>query len=51
MNGFRSQAEKDSKTDQYKLAKCCMVGDGVEQNYTEAFKWFSRAARSRIYTK
>ncbi|MDP2902270.1 MAG: hypothetical protein Q8N96_04080 [Methylovulum sp.] len=37
-------AKQDSVSDQIKLADCYFRGIGVEQDYTEAFKWYKKAA-------
>ena len=41
---FRVEAEQGVAEAQYNLGVCYYNGDGVDQNYTEAVKWLSKAA-------
>ena len=37
-------AEQGEADAQYNLGNCYAFGDGVEQSYTEAVKWYKKAA-------
>ncbi len=45
LNGYRKAAEKGDAETQYQLAECYYNGQGVEEDYTEAIKWYSKAAK------
>jgi len=44
-SGTKAQAESGNKEAQYNLGAMHYKGTGVSQNYAEAFKWWSRAAK------
>lgn len=41
---FLKAAEKGNADSQYRIAKFYYHGEGIEQNYGEAFKWFEKAS-------
>ena len=42
---YRLAASKGDANAQYALGRCYAQGDGVEQSYSEAIKWYSKAAK------
>lgn len=42
---YRTSAAKGDADAQYKLARCYENGRGVEQDFTEALKWYEKSAR------
>lgn len=44
MHGIRQRAEGGDAEARYKLGACHADGEGVEQNFTEAVRWYRKAA-------
>ncbi len=42
---YRKAADQGHVLAQFALGRCYLYGDGVRQDYTEAYKWFSLAAK------